>query len=372
MKTNRGMGRIVGSVVLSGLMAGATGAAAQVKWKGTVVKEGDVTVVKNPKEPLYKTPVLELKEDLSIGGPAAEGDYAFGEVRDFVVDDAGAIYVLDRKNSNIKVFDPSGKYLRTIGRQGQGPGELESPRALSINRAADELAVLQTSRRMSFFKLDGTFLRHLAFKEIWALYGRVDSQGQIYVTEGIVDPANPRYELKKLGPDGTLLSTIARSPGPSPAKFNPFRAATWWLLDRNDALIYGNPETYEIQVFSADGRHIVRKILRDYDPVAITDEEKEQEKKDNPPSIKLDFSTYHSAYNRFFLSDLGHIITRTWEKAGGGKFIYDVFDAEGRFIGRIPLKPTGIEILKGRYYALEEDDEGYPVVKRYAVAWNVK
>ncbi|MBP1661123.1 MAG: hypothetical protein H6P95_2315, partial [Candidatus Aminicenantes bacterium] len=28
-------------------------AAPQAKWKGTVIKEGDVTVVKNPKEPLY-------------------------------------------------------------------------------------------------------------------------------------------------------------------------------------------------------------------------------------------------------------------------------------------------------------------------------
>ena len=346
-------------------------ASAQAKWKGTVVKEGNVTIVKNPKEPIYKTPILELKEDLSLSGPDAQGDYAFGKIRTFLVDDAGAFYVLDQQNSNVKVFDSSGKYLRTIGRQGQGPGELESPRALSINRAAGELAILQPSRRMSFFKLDGTFLRHLSFKEIWALNGAIDSKGQIYVTEGIVDPENPRYELKKLGPDGVPLSTIASSPGPMQAKFNPFRAVMWWLLDRHDVLIYGNPETYEIQVFGP-GAKVVRKIVRDYDPVAVTEEERKQEEKETGSGITLDFSRYHSAYNRFFLSDLGHIIARTWEKAPDGKFIHDVFDAEGRFIGRIPLKPSGVEILKGKYYALEEDEDGYQYVKRYAVTWAVK
>ncbi len=109
-------------------------ASAQAKWKGTIVKEGDVTVVKNPKEPLYKTPVLELKDDLSIGGPDAQGDSALDQVRTFVVDDAGTIYVLDQQASHIKVFDASGKYLRTIGRKGQGPGELEYPMTLSLNR----------------------------------------------------------------------------------------------------------------------------------------------------------------------------------------------------------------------------------------------
>jgi len=40
-------------------------AAAQDKWKGFIVKEGDVTIIKNPKEPIYSGPILEIKEELS-------------------------------------------------------------------------------------------------------------------------------------------------------------------------------------------------------------------------------------------------------------------------------------------------------------------
>ena len=373
MKINRGYTLIIGLALLASQTSAA--ASGQDKWKGTVVKEGEVTVVRNPKEPLYKTPVLELKEDLSLGGPEAQGDYAFDEIRTFIVDDAGSIYVLDQQSSHVKVFDASGKYVRTIGRQGQGPGELENPMTLSFNRTAGELAVHQSSRRMSYFKTDGTFLRHLSFKEMWALRGRVDSKGNIYITEGFVDPKDPRYETKKLAPDASVIAALAKSPAPNASvKYDPFMAISYFQLDRDDRLVYGYPLTYEIQFFGPADQKVIKKIRREYDPVAVTAEERAEREKDVPQGMTMnfDFSKNHSAYYRFFLSDLGHVFVQTWEKTKDGKSIHDIFDAEGRFIGRVPLKPSGIEILKGKFYALEEDEDGYQVVKRYAVTWTVK
>lgn len=104
----------------------------------------------------------------------------------------------------------------------------------------------------------------------------------------------------------------------------------------------------------------------------VTDEEKQAEIKNSPPRKELGFKKFHVAYYQFFLSDLGHLFVQTWEKAKDDKSIYDIFDAEGRFIGRVPLKPSGIEILKGKYYALEEDEDGYQIVKRYNVTWTIK
>jgi len=370
MKTNWRSILVIGLALLTFLTA--TAVSGQDKWKGTVVKEDGVTVVKNPREPLTKALVLEFKEDFSLGGSEAQGDYAFDKVGTFIVDDAGMIYVLDTKSAHIKVFDTSGKYLRTIGRKGQGPGELERPMTLSINRTTGELAVHQGSRRMSFFKTDGTFLRHLSFKEMWALRGRVDSRGNIYITEGFVDPKNPRYELKKLGPDASVIALLAKSPAPTPEKLDPFMAVGYWQIDRDEHIVYGYPETYEIQSFGPDNLKVVRKIMRDYDPVAVTDKEREDERKDIPQGINIEFKKFHAAYSRFFLSDLGHVFVQTWEKTKDGKFVHDIFDAEGRFIGRVPLKPSGVEILKGKYYALEEDEDGNQAVKRYTVTWTIK
>ena len=354
------------------LLAAAGPASPQSQWKGTIVTEGDVTVVKNPKEPIYKTPVVEISEELRLGGAAAEGDYAFGRIRHVVIDDAGTMYDLDTQASQVKVFDASGQYVRTIARKGQGPGEIESPLTLSLNHSTGELAIHQASRRMSYFKTDGTFSRHLSFREMWALRGRIDSQGNIYITEGFVDEQDPRYETKMLGPDASLIAVIGKSPAPTGGgRLDPFMAINYFIVDRADRLIYGYPKTYEVQFFGPASPKLFKKITRDYDPVPVTAEERAEEEKGVPSGMKIDFdfSKYHSAYSRFFASDDGHLFVSTWEKDAEGKFIHDIFDAEGRFIGRMPLKPSGLEILKGKYYALEEDEEGYQYVKRYAVTW---
>lgn len=44
-----------------------------------------------------------------------------------VMDDAGRIYVVDQDPARIKVFDSTGKFVRTIGRDGPGPGEYQAP-----------------------------------------------------------------------------------------------------------------------------------------------------------------------------------------------------------------------------------------------------
>jgi hypothetical protein len=349
-------------------------------WKGTIVKEGDVTIVKNPREPLYKTPVLELKEDLSIGGPAAQGDDAFGQARQVVVDDAGTMYVLDEQASDVKVFDASGNYLWTIGRRGQGPGELEFPMTLSLNRAADELTVQQQTRGLAVFRTDGTFLRQQSLKGLISGRGRVDSRGNIYVLEIVLGDNGSSYATKKLAPDGSLLATISETPAPAGKggsgvrRIQPFLPVAYFLIDRDDRFVYGYPETYEIQFYGPADTKVLRKIRREYDGVRVTGEEKAALEKEIPPGMKveIDYPKDHPAYLRFFLSDLGHLFVETYEKADGGKLIHDVFDAEGRFIGRVPLKGLGLEILKGKYYALEEDEEGYQYVKRYAVTWKVR
>ena len=57
--------------------------------------------------------------------------------------------------------------------------------------------------------------------------------------------------------------------------------------------------------------------------------------------MPFEFAKQHAAFWIFFTSDTGHLFAVTWEKAENGKFIHDVFDKEGRLLGRIPLKSRG-------------------------------
>lgn len=77
------------------------------------------------------------EEAYAIGGYEAIEWDAFGNVGGVGFDDAGNLYVLDTQASQIRVVGLDGQLVRSFGRQGEGPGELNRP---------DELVVLPDGR----------------------------------------------------------------------------------------------------------------------------------------------------------------------------------------------------------------------------------
>ncbi len=77
---------------------------------------------------------------------------------DYKSADNGKFYVADSGDYRIAEFDADGEYLRSIGQQGDGPGEFRSVGELHIDgeyiQAWDYLA-----HRLNIFRLDGSFVR---------------------------------------------------------------------------------------------------------------------------------------------------------------------------------------------------------------------
>ncbi len=109
----------------------------KAEWKGTIEVVDGVTVVKNTKEPMYNREIFHFEEELCIGEAEGDEKYMFTQIASICVDDEGRIFVADWKESHIKVFDKDGRYLMTIGRKGQGPGEFESIHAIQITNQTD-------------------------------------------------------------------------------------------------------------------------------------------------------------------------------------------------------------------------------------------
>jgi sugar lactone lactonase YvrE len=94
-----------------------------------------VRVVHNVKGGQWgKNPQVSIKLFQTIGDLNTEDEnLAFNSPSDIAMDPAGNIYILDAGNQRIQKFSPEGKYLATIGRRGQGPGEFNYPRSLDID-----------------------------------------------------------------------------------------------------------------------------------------------------------------------------------------------------------------------------------------------
>lgn len=102
---------------------------------------------------------VDMVNELIIGGDASKPvEYSFDKPRDIDVDNSSNIYVADEGSMSIKVFNQTGKFIKTIGRRGRGPGEFLSLRALNINSDGELLVVNGLGFRVTKFNLEGEVL----------------------------------------------------------------------------------------------------------------------------------------------------------------------------------------------------------------------
>ena len=96
-----------------------------------------------------------LEEDLRL---TATPEQEFGRVGAVAADADDNIYVLDVIAQQVYVFDSLGTYSHSIGRQGEGPGELSDARGVGVDAGNRIWIPDMTRRRVSVFERDGAFV----------------------------------------------------------------------------------------------------------------------------------------------------------------------------------------------------------------------
>ncbi len=113
-----------------------------------------------------KTPKVALEPVRTIGDvDTADENLAFYMPAGMAVDAAGNIYVLDSGNHRIQKFGPDGKYLTTMGRRGQGPGEFLYPSRLDIDDAGYLYVSDPHNNRVQVLTPDGKDHKTIRFLE---------------------------------------------------------------------------------------------------------------------------------------------------------------------------------------------------------------
>jgi hypothetical protein len=149
----------------------------------------------------------------------------------------------------------------------------------------------------------------------------------------------------------------------------PFSPFYYWRLTALDSIVCASNDRYELEAFSPEWE-LVKRIRKDYSPVKIRKEEIKEElrRKRLPPDTKI--PEFHPAFHIFVVDDVGRIYVRTWERYEDGElYYYDVFDADGRYFTRFPFHITPRVIKEEKLYTVEEDEEGFHIIKRYRMQW---
>jgi hypothetical protein len=370
----------------------------------TIQESEDIIVVTNPKTPELKLRIV-FTEELSIGEVEGDENYMFGQNIYFNTDEDGNFYVSDMDAHRIQKYDPDGKFILTIGREGQGPGEFGNFSFVGFDKDKNIYINDVLNSRISFFDKEGQYLKQIRLTE---RYSQVVLNSKNFIIanksalseEGNVQKLSYLYglfdgelnlvaelfkdEIEMPLPTGRDLSTM----GEYIAKvfsISAFRPLVIMTLADNDSIYLGYPNKYVINVYSPEGK-LVKKVSRDYDPIPVSKKDKEDYVKlvsSSLPALftedirekafqNIKYPKYKSAYQGFTLMENDWLCVVV-DSVEDEYTLLDIFDQEGKYIAHFttPVPAEGIRagqlfFKNGKAYSVVTEDD-YKFVKRYSI-----
>ena len=348
---------------------------------------------------------LTLEQVTTIAGDEA----AFGRVGGVLADGDGSIYVSDELAQEIRVFDSTGRPLRTLGARGDGPGEFRGLGAMAWS--GDELAALDLrQRRVTIFDLErdtiGTqnwpsaggmpFRLYPAGSEVYAAGTFQHSQqgfsSAAEAAREFREPAVRYFSFPEAGAtpsflaiadsvvephgfdcDGERNHTIELFSEPLFGRAEPLRAFTG-----PGQLAVASRVNYRIDLIDVSSGDTARTIQRDYPRRLVTDaaweratrDMRERERVSGPLDCGPDGVRPDS------LPPIRSVIAdesgRLWiEAATPDGFAITVVDSVGRMLGEAPLPPRDDRVplyaRNERLYLVSVDDLGVQSIHIFAV-----
>ncbi len=246
--------------------------------------------------------VLQGKPQTLFAIGALEGaDWeTFGDVAQVAFDAHDNLYVLDRGNHRVLVFDAQGQFIRQLGKQGGGPGEFGAPNGSAIEPDGRVIVADATHRNYTIFSPDGEFERTVPYDQAAGMLFRsiqghprggvlVEPAGMRFTPEG----PQPYDSLPVLwirpGADDAAPVRLAAVPAPEarvtrsgsagemrvsfsgPPTFTP--QLRWGPLP-DGGLALTHEADYRVHIAGPDGK-VQRVIERPFRPRKVTERDKQ-------------------------------------------------------------------------------------------------
>jgi len=360
--------------------------------KAERIIEDGVEVVVNRLEP-YKinghSSNLLLEEEFLID--TEDNNLAESGVVDiaaFDIDSEGNIYLLSPRSAGSLAykFDSDGNFVTSFGQKGQGPGELQMPIYLRIDKK-NKIAITDLiNNRLSIFGTNGNLIKEITLGSDIMTAVPLEN-GKYLVWKRLIEPDSEyltQSPLSIYSSEFKEIKELDRQKVPNPMIVNRLKATNYvFTFDISNERIYvGNEErAYEIHVYDLEG-NLLRKIKKEYRPVKVPEEFKTRYLKnyDDPRATsirkKIYFPDSMPPFHSFFIDGQGILFVMTYEKGEyPGEYIYDIFNEDGIFTGRKSLEifweegPLYAKGKKNRFYCLKEKEGGYKEIVVYKVNW---
>lgn len=351
---------------------------------------------------LFKGGEVRFEQEFVLDDDSMPEDIFFESPSTISCDSEGNIYVVDSGAKNIKKFDKQGKFLKTIGREGQGPGEFDSLYYSTF--AKDRLIVWDSgNRRLCSFTSDGDYVSSVNISydagSVRMLRGFPTGEIAVEMEKNYRnEPDRPQEcRIDLYTSDLKFIRTIYKRDlwrkkyirtkefGTSTLYF-PYSADVRWEVFPDGRLIIGYSEDYELDIFDRSGRKISSISHRD-DPVPVSEKDKKdyfdslefyragERLKEVPEYITkyTEFPKHMPVYKNILVDSEGNIwvVLSRGNQEEDGKVI-EVFSPDGNFMSRVVLEGdvafpdnrNAYFLNKGNLFLIQTgDDDLYRVIQ---------
>jgi len=302
----------------------------------------------------------------------------------FDIDSNENIYFASGRNERnyIYKFDREGNFITSFGKKGQGPGEIQFVRLFGIDNEDRILVQDHYNKKVLFFETDGSLIKETRFgKKLFAMYPLPNGN---YIVNW-----NNRTGIKREGdylPNGLSLYNsdleeikildIYKSTMPLKGfKGTNFNPIFFWIISNGNIYIANEDRGYEILQYDFEG-NLLKKIRKEFTPLVVTRDYIERtEKYFARMNRKVWFPKHWPPFTSFFTDDEGRIFVKTYEKgADEGEFIFDIFNTEGKFVGRKSLNIYSeqfvyAKVKRNHLYCIQDKESGYKEFVVYKMRW---
>lgn len=339
-------------------------------------------------------PQWRLREELRLS-ESLTGGVTFTRVAAIVPRPDGSFYVVDSGEKSIRLFGPDGRLLKSIGREGAGPGEF---RVLSAaGTRADTLWAMDSRlRRVSFFSPEGNFLRSNSIPALpssRSIFQAIVEDACIIQLMTFVTVSGTNHgsdnAVVRLGLTGSV-DTIAslrfgvgdwlhRGEGPTPFAVmlpNPFNDGSLFDADskgQHFTIVHrvvrsNQPSQFEVVRIDATGSTLWRRAFA-YTPMHMSAAVKDSVARARGIGPTARFPNHMPPVSRVLTGEDGTVWLRREELRPDRMSEWNVLDATGRLIGRFETRrPVHLLAASAHsVYAAVLDEMDVPLVIRYAV-----
>ncbi|UCE40354.1 MAG: 6-bladed beta-propeller [Candidatus Aminicenantes bacterium] len=343
-----------------------------------------VEFINNPAEPLHGEITLDLEEDLILGNDKDE-NYLFYRVWDIQADAQGNIYVLDSGATRIQKYDKNGKYLQTIGRKGQGPGEFERPIMLTLDK--DNNLYVGEMAKIHKFDLEGKFIKMTKIPFFYMNFTPDDKRNFVVTGRIIIEGAH-NLGVLILDSEGEIRKKIAEFPGlpmheTGTTISHDYSPELRFAAMGDNGFVYGYNMDYKLYIADWSGKNI---IIFDKEEHAHTISRKEKNKiiddlVKNTASAQLEWPKsvvekmanlphHRPFFDRIRVDDKRRIFIRQRRSVldESEEMSFDVFGNDGHYLYSTKLPFVPMSIRDGfMYHTTYSEETGEVKVIRYRV-----